>query len=47
MLSNSYRPDIVKMYSKFNLEVVLAPRAINSKSEKRGKVKEIIVRNYK
>ena len=49
MLSNSSAPWIVELYRKekaFHVEKVPAARAINCKAERRGKVWEIIVRNY-
>lgn len=46
LLSNSYTPQLIEMYSRFNLEILNAPRAINSVAAKRGPVKEILVRNY-
>ncbi len=47
MLSNSAVPYIKDLYSRFNLEIVHAGRAINSRAEKRGKVEEVLVRNYR
>ena len=47
MVSNSAAPLILKLYSKFNIEFVKAARAINSKAEGRGKIREVIVRNYR
>ena len=35
-----------KLYGDFLIERVFASRAINSKAEKRGKISEILVRNY-
>ena len=46
MLSNSAVPLILDLYSDYNIEMVEASRAINSKAGKRGKIKEVIVRNY-
>ncbi len=46
MLSNSDTPFIRELYAGFVIEEVLAGRAINSKAERRGKVSELIVRNY-
>jgi len=46
MLSNSYTTLSLDLYKEFRLETVEAPRAINSKASKRGKIKEILVRNY-
>jgi len=46
MLSNSSAPLILELYEKYHIEFVYASRAINSKGEKRGKIPEVIVRNY-
>lgn len=49
MLSNSCAPWIAALYSKekdFHVGRVMATRAVNCKADRRGAVKEIIVRNY-
>jgi DNA adenine methylase len=46
MLSNSSAPLILELYEKYHIEFIYASRAINSKGEKRGKIPEVIVRNY-
>ena len=46
MLSNSATPFIMEQYSKYNITVVQAKRAINSIGSKRGDVDEVVVRNY-
>jgi DNA adenine methylase len=46
MLSNSHVPFICNLYRGFSLETVAAPRAINCNGKGRGKVTEIVVRNY-
>lgn len=50
MLSNSDTPFINKIYSgldkKIKIHKVFAGRMINSKSERRGKIKEVVVINY-
>ena len=46
MLSNSHTPFVLELYEGFNIEEVEAPRAINSRAEKRGRIKEVLVRNY-
>jgi len=46
MLSNSDVPFIRGLYGDFNVETVAAPRAINCDATKRGKVSEVVVRNY-
>lgn len=47
ILSNSYSEETLKMYKKYNISYIQASRSINSNSEKRNKIKEIVVRNYK
>ncbi len=46
MLSNSDVPLIRDLYEGFLVEQIMAPRAINSKGSRRGRVAEVIVRNY-
>lgn len=46
MVSNSSAPLIHDLYRDFRIEIVYAPRAINSKGDKRGRIEEVIVRNY-
>ena len=46
MLSNSDVPFIRDLYKAFNITTVAAPRAINCDAKKRGKVSEIVARNY-
>ena len=46
MLSNSNSPFIEKLYSQYNLERVNATRMINCDATKRGKIKELVIRNY-
>ena len=46
MASNSHTPLVLKLYRRFNVHVVEASRAINSKGNRRGKVKEVVVVNY-
>jgi DNA adenine methylase len=46
MLSNSDVPYIRELYREFQIDQVLAPRAINCNGEKRGAVPEVVVRNY-
>jgi DNA adenine methylase len=45
MLSNSDTPFTRRLYARWRVERVLAPRAINSRADRRGAVGEIIVRN--
>lgn len=46
LLSNSDTPFIRNLYSEFSKTKVFASRTINSKISSRGKVAELIVRNY-
>ena len=46
MLSNSYTSLVLDLYRTFHIDIVQAARAINSKGDARGAVKEVIVRNY-
>lgn len=46
LLSNSDTPETRKLYKGLKIEVIQARRAINSKATKRGKVNELLVRNY-
>lgn len=46
LLSNSYHPFLLDLYQDYNIKVVEARRSVNSKGHKRGKIREILVRNY-
>ena len=46
MLSNSYSDFTMDFYKEFNIDIIDVGRSINSRADKRGKVKEIIVRNF-
>ncbi len=46
MLSNSYTDFVADLYGEFYEETVYASRMINCKADRRGKVKELIVRNW-
>ncbi len=46
MLSNSDTPEANSLYNGYNVEKIYANRFINSKADGRGKISEIIVRNY-
>lgn len=46
MLSNSDTPYIRNLYKKYNCETVMAGRMISCKSNQRGKVGELLIRNY-
>jgi len=47
MMSNSDTPLINELYRRFRIDKVFASRLINSRSDKRGKITELIIRNYK
>lgn len=49
MLSNSYVEEVLEMYKEYkdDIHTVSATRIINCKSENRGKIKEVIITNYK
>ncbi|MCS6905075.1 MAG: DNA adenine methylase [Bacteroidia bacterium] len=38
---------LIKAFAGYNIYRVLAPRAINSKGELRGKISELVITNYK
>ncbi|MCL2778895.1 MAG: DNA adenine methylase [Polyangiaceae bacterium] len=46
MLSNSNAPGIRDLYAGFTIEEVSAVRSVNSNISRRGKIAEIVVRNY-
>jgi DNA adenine methylase len=46
MLSNSNVPQLRVLYQNYQIDEVLAPRSINSNAGKRGKISEIVVRNF-
>ncbi|MCA9533682.1 MAG: DNA adenine methylase [Myxococcales bacterium] len=46
MLSNSDVPFIRELYGDFHISTIEAARAINSNGLRRGKVSEVVVRNY-
>jgi DNA adenine methylase len=46
MLSNSDAPAVRKLYKGFSIHKVSASRSVNSKGAGRGKVAEVVVRNY-
>jgi DNA adenine methylase len=45
MLSNSDTPFTRRLYSRFKIDRVYAPRAVNSRADRRGVVGEIVVTN--
>lgn len=46
LLSNSATDFIKELYSNYHISIVQAKRSINSKAEKRGKIDEVLVKNY-
>jgi DNA adenine methylase len=46
MLSNSATDFIKALYANYNITIVEARRTINSKGNRRGKIPELIIRNY-
>lgn len=46
MLSNSDTPVVRDLYARYRIDVVKAARSINSRANRRGKVAEVVVRNY-
>jgi DNA adenine methylase len=46
MLSNSDIQPIRDLYRGFRVETVLATRAINCNSERRGRITELLILNY-
>lgn len=46
ILSNADMPEVRKLYSGFTIEQVMMARNVNSNSAKRGKVAEVLVRNF-
>lgn len=46
LLSNSDTDLVREEYSDFNIDSVLAARAVNSNASKRGKISELVVRNF-
>ncbi len=47
MLSNSYTPEIQALYQGYSIQVVQASRAINSRTEGRGPVEEMLITSYR
>ena len=46
MLSNSDTPPVRELYDSFRIDRVDANRPINCKGDRRGKVSELVIRNY-
>lgn len=47
LLSNSATDFILDLYKDYRILIVQASRAINSKGDKRGRVDEVLIKNYK
>jgi len=47
MLSNSSTPFIKTLYKNFYIDSVFAKRAISCKADRRGKIEELLITNYK
>jgi DNA adenine methylase len=46
LLSNSATEFIMDLYKEYKIEIIRAKRSINSKTDKRGKINEVLVRNF-
>ena len=46
LVSNSSCPFIEELYKDYIVEHVNAKRAINANPQKRGEIKEVLIRNY-
>ena len=46
ILSNSMTPLVRELYAPFNIEQVFANRSVNSRADRRGKVREALVSNF-
>ena len=46
MLSNSDAPAVRQLYARYRIDTVTASRSINSRANGRGKIREVVVRNY-
>jgi len=46
LLSNSETPLVRELYRDFTIEVVYATRLVNSRADRRGKIAEVLVRNF-
>ena len=46
MQSNSDTPAVRALYARYRIDTVTASRSINSRATHRGKVREVVVRNY-
>lgn len=46
MMSNSNAPLVHELYAGWRIDKVMAPRSINSRSDKRGAIAEVVVRSW-
>jgi DNA adenine methylase len=46
LLSNAVTDFILDLYKDYNVNIIQAKRAINSKADKRGCVDEVLIMNY-
>lgn len=46
MMTNSYTDYILNVYKHYDIKIITANRSINSNGEGRGKVKEVLIKNY-
>lgn len=46
MLSNSDTPLVRRLYASYDIRVIRARRAVNSRGDRRGPIDEVVVRNY-
>jgi DNA adenine methylase len=46
LLSNSYSEKSLELYKNFHIEIIEVGRAVNCQGSGRGKVQEVLVRNY-
>ncbi|MBD3312774.1 Dam family site-specific DNA-(adenine-N6)-methyltransferase [archaeon] len=46
LLSNSHTPEVLELYSDFNINTVMARRAINCNGNDRGEIREVLITNY-
>jgi DNA adenine methylase len=46
MISNSSNPSVFDLYSGYKIEEIDVARALNCKADRRGKIKEVLIKNY-
>lgn len=47
MISNSDTPEVREIFKDFHIDTIYAPRSINCKGDKRGRVTELVIRSYR